>query len=139
MAKKAMINKEQKRAKLAAAGKYPTVRLHNRCSICGRPHGFHRDFGLCRICLRKMAHEGLLPGVTKASWQRERAEAGAFLFASDKVTEKHNAELPLIASEQDGALPLRPPHWVLYKFTMYLCEFKILKKTSIKRSFYMAQ
>lgn len=73
MAKKAMINKEQKRAKLAAAGKYPTVRLHNRCSICGRPHGFHRDFGLCRICLRKMAHEGLLPGVTKASWQERAA------------------------------------------------------------------
>ena len=45
MAKKAMINKELRREKLAAAGKYPTVRLHNRCSICGRPHGFHRDFG----------------------------------------------------------------------------------------------
>jgi len=53
---------------LAAKGKYPKVRLHNRCSICGRPHGFHRDFGICRICLRKMAHEGLLPGVTKSSW-----------------------------------------------------------------------
>ena len=68
MAKKAMINKEETRRELAAKGKYPSVRLHNRCSICGRPHGFHRDFGLCRICLRKMAHQGLLPGVTKASW-----------------------------------------------------------------------
>ena len=68
MAKKAMINKEETRRILAAKGKYPTVRLHNRCSQCGRPHGFHRDFGLCRICLRKMAHQGLLPGVTKASW-----------------------------------------------------------------------
>ena len=68
MAKKAMINKEKRREELAAKGKYPTVRLHNRCSICGRPHGYHRDFGLCRICLRKMAHQGLLPGVTKASW-----------------------------------------------------------------------
>ena len=56
MAKKAMINKELKRQKLAAAGKYPTVRLHNRCSICGRLHGF------------QMGHQGLLPGVTKASW-----------------------------------------------------------------------
>ena len=46
MAKKAMINKEKTREMLAAKGKYPTVRLHNRCSICGRPHGFHRDFGL---------------------------------------------------------------------------------------------
>ena len=49
MAKKAMINKELRREALAAKGKYPKVRLHNRCSICGRPHGFHRDFGLCRI------------------------------------------------------------------------------------------
>lgn len=77
MAKKAMINKELRREKLVAAGKYPAVRLHNRCSICGRPHGYHRDFGLCRICLRKMAHQGLLPGVTKASWQCERRDQSA--------------------------------------------------------------
>ena len=68
MAKKAMINKEERREMLAAKGKYPTVRLNNRCSICGRPHGYHRDFGLCRIHLRVFAHRGLLPGVTKASW-----------------------------------------------------------------------
>lgn len=68
MAKKAMIQKEQRREKLVEAGKLSRVRLHNRCSICGRPHGFHRDFGLCRIHLREMAHKGLLPGVTKASW-----------------------------------------------------------------------
>ena len=68
MAKKAMINKEERREMLAAKGKYPTVRLHNRCSVCGRPHGYHRDFGLCRIHLREFAHRGLLPGVTKASW-----------------------------------------------------------------------
>ena len=61
MAKKSMINKQQ------GAQKYKT-REYTRCSICGRPHGFHRDFGICRICLRKMAHQGLLPGVTKASW-----------------------------------------------------------------------
>ncbi|MDD3419362.1 MAG: type Z 30S ribosomal protein S14 [Candidatus Gastranaerophilales bacterium] len=68
MAKKAMIQKELKREKLVEAGKLSKVRLHNRCSICGRPHGFHRDFGICRICLRQMAHKGLLPGVTKSSW-----------------------------------------------------------------------
>ena len=68
MAKKSMIDKEQKREALAAVGKYTKVRLHNRCSICGRPHGYHRDFGLCRIQLREFAHRGLLPGVTKASW-----------------------------------------------------------------------
>lgn len=44
------------------------VRLHNRCSITGRPKGYFRDFGLSRHVLREMAHEGLLPGVRKASW-----------------------------------------------------------------------
>jgi small subunit ribosomal protein S14 len=68
LANKALIEKEKTREMLVAKGKYPKVRLHNRCSMCGRPHGYHRDFGLCRIHLREMAHRGLLPGVTKASW-----------------------------------------------------------------------
>ncbi|MEI7474885.1 MAG: type Z 30S ribosomal protein S14 [bacterium] len=68
MAKKSMIVKELKREELVAKGKLPRVKLHNRCSMCGRPRGFHRDFGLCRIHLREMAHKGLLPGVTKSSW-----------------------------------------------------------------------
>ncbi len=45
-----------------------SVRLHNRCLITGRPKGYFRDFGLSRHVLREMAHEGLLPGVTKSSW-----------------------------------------------------------------------
>ena len=44
------------------------TRFRNRCRICGRPRGFYRDFGLCRICFRKMAHNGEIPGVTKSSW-----------------------------------------------------------------------
>ena len=44
------------------------TRLHNRCFITVRPKGFYRDFGLSRHCLREMAHQGLLPGVQKASW-----------------------------------------------------------------------
>jgi len=44
------------------------VRLHNRCLVTGRPKGYFRDFGLSRHVLREMAHEGLLPGVTKSSW-----------------------------------------------------------------------
>jgi small subunit ribosomal protein S14 len=44
------------------------VRLHNRCLVTGRPHGYFRDFGLSRHVLREMAHQGLLPGVRKASW-----------------------------------------------------------------------
>ena len=44
------------------------VRLRNRCWKTGRPRGFFRDFGLSRHVLREMAHECLLPGVTKSSW-----------------------------------------------------------------------
>lgn len=68
MAKESLVVKEEKRIKLAAKGKFPKVKLHSRCSICGRPKGFYRFFGLCRICLRKLASEGKLPGVTKSSW-----------------------------------------------------------------------
>jgi small subunit ribosomal protein S14 len=45
------------------------VRLSNRCKICSRPRGvFHRRFGLCRLCLRKLARSGMLPGIVKSSW-----------------------------------------------------------------------
>ncbi|MFQ5669413.1 MAG: type Z 30S ribosomal protein S14 [Acidobacteriota bacterium] len=44
------------------------VRRHNRCQLCGRPRGFLRKFAMCRICVRKLALQGLLPGVNKASW-----------------------------------------------------------------------
>jgi small subunit ribosomal protein S14 len=44
------------------------VRLRNRCQITGRSRGYFRDFGLSRHVIRELAHEGLLPGVTKSSW-----------------------------------------------------------------------
>jgi len=44
------------------------VRLRNRCWKTGRSRGIYRDFGLSRHVIREMAHEGLLPGVIKASW-----------------------------------------------------------------------
>ncbi len=44
------------------------VRKHYRCGNCGRPRGYLRKFGICRICFRKMALEGKIPGVLKASW-----------------------------------------------------------------------
>ncbi len=47
--------------------KYP-VQKRNRCKICGRPRGYIRKFALCRICFRKLALEGQIPGVTKSSW-----------------------------------------------------------------------
>lgn len=44
------------------------TRIRNRCEITGRPRGYYRKFKLSRICLRDLASQGLLPGVTKASW-----------------------------------------------------------------------
>ena len=67
-----------KRAALKAAGDYQglsllpksssKVRLHNRCMITGRPRGYMRHFGISRILFRKMALEGKIAGITKASW-----------------------------------------------------------------------
>ena len=61
MAKTCLIVKQKRKPKFKVQG-------YNRCSICGRPHGYFRFFGLCRICLREKAHRGELPGVTKSSW-----------------------------------------------------------------------
>lgn len=44
------------------------VRTYNRCRLCGRPRGYLRDFGMCRICFRALALRGQIPGVTKSSW-----------------------------------------------------------------------
>jgi len=44
------------------------IRIRNRCWKTGRPRGFYRDFGVSRHVLREMAHQCLLPGVTKSSW-----------------------------------------------------------------------
>ncbi|OGC50462.1 30S ribosomal protein S14 type Z [candidate division WWE3 bacterium RIFCSPHIGHO2_01_FULL_40_23] len=61
MAKKALIIKSKKEPKYK-------VRKRNRCQICGRPRGYLRRFGLCRICFRELALKGELSGVRKASW-----------------------------------------------------------------------
>ena len=44
------------------------TRIRNRCWKTGRPRGVFRDFGLSRHVVREMAHQCLLPGVTKSSW-----------------------------------------------------------------------
>ncbi len=61
MATKAQIAKSKRKPKFL-------TRLVRRCYKCGRKRGFMRRFGLCRICFREMANEGLLPGVRKSSW-----------------------------------------------------------------------
>lgn len=61
MARKALIEKSRRKPK------FP-VRQRNRCARCGRPRGFLRKFGMCRICFRELALRGEIPGVRKASW-----------------------------------------------------------------------
>jgi len=61
MAKTCLIEKCKKTPKFS-------TRAYNRCSVCGRPRGYMRKFGICRICFREMASKGLIPGVTKSSW-----------------------------------------------------------------------
>lgn len=74
MARKAIVNKaaaaRSKAAKARASGKkisFPT-RLYNRCSVCGRVHGYIGKFDMCRICVRERANAGELMGVRKSSW-----------------------------------------------------------------------
>jgi small subunit ribosomal protein S14 len=61
MAKKALVQKANKRPKFR-------VRAYTRCRRCGRPRAVYRRFGLCRLCFRQLAHQGEIPGITKASW-----------------------------------------------------------------------
>lgn len=89
MARKSLIAREVKRAKMVAkyadlrkklkeAGDYEAldklprnslpIRLHNRCKLTGRPKGYMRKFGLCRVKFREMALDGKIPGITKSSW-----------------------------------------------------------------------
>ena len=60
MAKKSKINNNKT--------KENSIQYRNRCNICGRPRGYIRFFGICRICFRNLAVDGLLPGVKKSSW-----------------------------------------------------------------------
>ena len=61
MARKAMIEKSKKKPRFK-------VRARNRCRLCGRARAFLRKFKMCRLCFRKLALQGDLPGVMKASW-----------------------------------------------------------------------
>lgn len=61
MARKALVEKSKREPKFK-------VRKYNRCKRCGRQRSYMRQFGLCRLCFRELAHRGYLPGVKKASW-----------------------------------------------------------------------
>ncbi len=61
MAKKSLIVKAER------TPKFSTRRI-NRCKLCGRPRAYMRKFQICRICFRKFASQGLIPGIRKSSW-----------------------------------------------------------------------
>ena len=61
MAKTSLVVKQRRPQKFK-------VRNYTRCNRCGRPRSVFKKFGLCRICLRELAHEGVIPGMTKSSW-----------------------------------------------------------------------
>ncbi len=61
MARTGLINKCNRKPKFR-------VRAYSRCELCGRPRAVYRKFKICRLCFRKLAHEGRIPGVKKASW-----------------------------------------------------------------------
>jgi small subunit ribosomal protein S14 len=61
VAKKSLIVKQSRPTRFK-------VRAYSRCNRCGRPRAVYRKFGLCRICLRELAHQGGIPGMTKSSW-----------------------------------------------------------------------
>ena len=65
MAKKSMVVKQQRKPKFS-------TRAYTRCRVCGRPHAVLKKFGICRICFRELAYKGQIPGVKKASRERER-------------------------------------------------------------------
>ena len=58
------------KSKIAKALQTPkfSTRKKCRCRLCGRPRAVYRKFGICRICFRKLADQGLIPGVRNASW-----------------------------------------------------------------------
>jgi small subunit ribosomal protein S14 len=59
--------KTSQRVRQTRPAKFKT-REYSRCRRCGRARAVYRKFGLCRICLREMAHNGFVPGMTKSSW-----------------------------------------------------------------------
>ena len=61
MAKNALVQKNKRKPKFGVQG-------YNRCNRCGRPRGYMRKFGICRVCFRELASQGMIPGIVKASW-----------------------------------------------------------------------
>jgi small subunit ribosomal protein S14 len=69
MAKKSKVAQQRRYRVARLAGRLAfRSRYYNRCGRCGRARAYYRKFDLCRICLRMLALEGKIPGMTKSSW-----------------------------------------------------------------------
>jgi small subunit ribosomal protein S14 len=69
MPKLSNLNKQRRLRRERTTGKLKfRSRYYNRCGRCGRARGYYRKFDLCRICLRQLALQGMIPGMTKSSW-----------------------------------------------------------------------
>ena len=66
--KRELAKDPEKRDKQKLMRPREVIRIRLRCRLCGRPRAVYRKFGICRICFRSMASDGLIPGVMKASW-----------------------------------------------------------------------
>ena len=82
MAKKSMVLKQQAKPKFSS-------RAYNRCKICGRPHAYLRDFGICRICFRELAYKGQIPCpqgilVRKSDFKKEPVRVPFFMSSGRK-------------------------------------------------------
>ena len=119
MAKKSLLIKAARKQKYA-------TREYNRCQICGRPRGYLRKFKMCRICFRKLASEGQLPGVTKSSWQENRMSASDPV--ADMLTKVRNAAMARHEKVDVPASKLKLEIVKILKTEGYIKNFKKIQE-----------
>ena len=80
------------------------IRIRLRCQICGRPRAVYRKFGICRICFRNLASDGLIPGVRRRLVTTERARTQTMMTdpIADMLTRIRNANRDRAAGRRDA-------------------------------------
>ena len=117
MAKKSMI------AKAARPAKYK-VRNYTRCNKCGRPRAVFKKFGLCRICLRELAHQGAIPGMTKSVGRRRDVLTDPI---ADMLTRIRNANKALQETATMPTSRMKESIAQLLKEEGYIRDFRVEK------------